>query len=262
MSRQPLSAERTFRTVKTSDVYANLSHESTPMNGDKGHHTFGMVAMQLASHQTTEHGYRPREAEALYLAASTMPFIEAQYAMDTAFIKNDAILQQYRHQIEQFNHAVRDIIDNNPTMQFDELLNFIRRTYMQQPGADRNKLNACSSELRGVLVGMANEIGFEQIIEELGYNYRLASEEEDLNKGIDIYVETETGWIGIDVKSSLFGEQKNRAKQHNDERLVLWSHLEGSNFNESFRLSRDVVQQKARIIGPIIESYEPQLIAA
>ncbi|HEX6416141.1 MAG TPA: hypothetical protein VFZ62_01315 [Candidatus Saccharimonadales bacterium] len=140
----------------------------------------------------------------------TMP----RHIKDKFYASKDAVIS--------FNHTLREVINAGASrFDFHELLTFMTNMHMAAGG---QKTAANFQELaKDSLVGMRNEIAFEQILIANDIDYELGSVEQDATGG-DFIIEG----VPVDVKSSPSAVEKARQKamrEGRDPNLIMWSHI-------------------------------------
>lgn len=238
-------------TVGTSEAYraARNDPDNERLNElDRRRRSIRLAATALQERKPS--GYLTPEGHAMNITAQLTTFSQSLDEL------NDLREQGAKHheklrplrKVAEFNHAVKDMIDNNPSLQFTEVLNFIMNMNQQINGNPEHG-HAFEDQVRGILVGMRHEIAFEQM---LGYmpdvEYREATIEEDL-QGADIFVSLNNSpMVPIDVKAGAEKTQVSKEQAHNrgyDSSHIIWSHILDEDFNGSFRISNDVAAAKA-----------------
>ena len=156
----------------------------------------------------------------------------------------------YLEKVTAFNHALKEMIDSNPRLGFNEVVSFLRNMNQQIHG--RHNDRHFEHEIRGVLEGMRHEIAAEQIIGQLeNVDVDHVSIEEDLDGG-DLMVSVDNSpWTPIDIKASYLtaerAKQKARDTGHDDSGII-WSQLNDEDFNGGFRISYDKAAEKAPLL--------------
>lgn len=88
--------------------------------------------------------------------------------------------------VAEFNHAVKDLIDENPRLQYGEVMGFMRT--MNQRIHGRHGDRVFHEGIRDVLNGMRQELAAEQILGQIdNLEYHHPTVEEDVNGG-DFFV--------------------------------------------------------------------------
>jgi phosphoribosylpyrophosphate synthetase len=161
--------------------------------------------------------------------------------------------------IAKFNHAVKEMIDENSSLTFSEVFTFIMTMNQAINGRQtKEDTEAFSTEIRGRLVGMRHEIAVEQM---LGYmhdvEYEDATIEDDLN-GADIFVSLNgLPMLPLDIKASWNTAQikKTNARLHGaDANHIIWSHIDDEDFNGTFRIPADIAATKSVALHDDIEA--------
>ncbi len=213
-------------------------------------------ALDRANQETKESGYRTPDGDIFNLIANLDTFYEAQQSL--AQLDSDKDFRHvarseripYLKDAVQFNHALREVIDNHPSLSFTDILNFMTEMHTTVSGPDTQKQFYTGA--REVLDGMRHEIGFEQILGALpDLDYREASIDEDIN-GADIIVTVDNTEIPVDIKGSPRTTAFKREKSYHPERII-WSQLSFEDFNGGMRISRQLAEKKAPALRAELE---------
>lgn len=213
-------------------------------------------ALDRATQETKESGYRTPDGDVFNLIAHLDSFYQAQQVLarlesekDFRHVRRNERIPHLKD-VVQFNHALREVIDNHPALKFTDILNFMTEMHTAVSGPDTQK--QFYTDAREALDGMRHEIGFEQILGVLpDLDYREASVEEDIY-GADIVVTVDDTEIPIDIKASPRTAAFKREKSHHPERIV-WSQLNFEDFNGGMRIPRQLAEKKAPALRAELE---------
>lgn len=221
-------------------------------------------ALFLADEETAPSGYRSLDGHVFNLVASLDPFYTAQKRLNDlrargGFYKSREQAMPYLEQVAEFNHALKNVIDNGPSIKFDELLAFMAHMYAGANG--QASMQDFYNEARYALIGMRHEIGAEQIIgtmDDVEYNETDVEDKDSVNldlAGEDIRVEFNGLSIPLDIKASPQAVEKARARSDHPERIV-WSQLHNGDFGngKGFRIPYNVARDKAPAMHKEIEA--------
>lgn len=220
----------------------------------------GRATVSLALEHTSESGYADTEGQFYNLVSTLYPFLQARESIDTDRLNGTYNRKDHLGDIEKtidFNTALREIIDHNQKLSPRELLQFINKTFTISYGhADAQFVEQAAQEC---IIGMQNEVGFEQIVGLIdGLEYRASTKEEEIASGADMFIEFMGKTIPIDIKS-----RESKAAELNTSNLKfgridsykIWSHCHRADFHDSFRISYQDAQTKA-------SEVESELISA
>lgn len=210
----------------------------------------GRGALMLSQKHTSESGYADTEGQFYNLVSTLYPFLQARESIDTSRANGTYSRKEHLSDIEKtidFNTALRDIIDHNQKLSPRQLIQFINQSFHLSYGqTDAQFVEQAAQEC---IIGMQNEVGFEQIVSLIpGLEYRNSTKEEEIASGADMFIEYMGKTIPVDIKS-----RENKAAELNTSNLKfgridsykIWSHCYRSDFHDSFRISNQDAQLKA-----------------
>lgn len=206
-------------------------------------------AQALAEFHTSESGYQSPEGTRYELISQLEPFYHAQVTLNQLRSQGHRLGQRvpretklpYLKIVTRFNHALKEVLDNDSSLMFDDLLLFMTRMYAGANGVETAQ--EFHDEARGAMDGMRHEIGAEQIVGVLGLDYDEASVDDDL-KGVDRFIHIDGEIVPIDFKASENKTERARRKSFHPEHIV-WSQLHDADFQGGFRISNEVAHAKA-----------------
>lgn len=223
-------------------------------SGENVPRAVSLGAQALAESFTSEHGYKSRQGtrfEVISRINNLVPSVEQlHYLRQNRADK--ATQRPYAEEVIEFNHSLRNMIDNEPKLTFNQVSNFLvnmytasnkgRFTDIREWEQNRNKF---TQEIEGALRGMRAEIAAEQIIgtmDDVEYDTEVTVDEE-LN-GIDGFVTMRGVEFPVDIKSSQAAMEKARQRSHNPEKIIA-SCVQSSDFqNDTFRLPPETALKK------------------
>lgn len=223
------------------------------------------LAIHLASRALAHAVNRPEtsishgERDVFNVISKIDSFADAQWTLDeyrdTAHGRE---MLPYKRQVTEFNHAVKELVNNNPKLGFDQVVRFTTQMYIgahqdefaQMTRQEQKEYTEWFGSITSQsLSGMRHELGFEQI---LGYlerthkalDYKEGDTESD-RLGAD-YLVTLDGkyYFPVDVKASLRSVEASQRKSRNPSHIV-WSHLYNDDFGNNFRVSDETVVERA-----------------
>ena len=250
LNKNPLDIGNIVHKVGTSEAYTRarnevMSHELD--ESERRRRAIRIAATALKGEQKSDH--LTPEGHAMNITAQLTTFGDAVQELEE--------LNQYqaRHsekvpalkKVAEFNHAVKGMIDANPSLKFGEVLSFIL-SMNQQVNRTQNGPQF-EYQVRSILVGMRHEIAVEQM---LGYmpdvEYRETTVDEDI-KGADIFVSINgSPMTAIDIKASYETAQRARMKaavNGYDSSHIVWSHINDEDFGTSFRIPHDLAMARS-----------------
>ena len=153
----------------------------------------------------------------------------------------------YLKKIAEFNHDLKDMVDTNSNLRFNDVVTFIRTMNQQIHG--RHDDSAFNTGLRETLEGMRHELAAEQIIGCIdSVQYRHATTEEDLHGGDFLVSANGSPFVPIDIKASYLTAERKRehARQNGfDDSHIIWPEVDGEDFNGGFHISSEAAAKKA-----------------
>lgn len=224
----------------------------------------GAFACQTAARN--ERGNETKESLVYGLIANIDTFAESQAELDvlrerehsTGVRPSFAEKESHLRSVIRFNHAAKELINRDPAIGFSQLVGFVTNMYEVQHRMELYDINIeerteqlrwLSDKTAAVLNGMRHELGFEQILGNLydaGIEYEETSEDDEL-RGVDYWIEHHGQRFSVDVKASRTATTKARERSRTPQQIV-WSRLDGEDFNGGFRISPERAQQKASAV--------------
>lgn len=250
-NNNPLDTGNIVHKIKTSEAFVRAQNDAETAHlseDDRIHKSVRMAANILKDAKPS--GYLTAEGHAFNVTAQLTTFsdsIHEIHQLRADHAPHSEKLPALRH-IAEFNHAVKDMVNSNPSLGFAEVLSFITDMNRNVNG-NRAGGRHFDDEIRGVLVGMRHEIAVEQMLWHMpGVTYREATTEEDL-KGADIFVSVDgSPMMPFDIKSSREKAERSRAaaiQSGFDGNHIVWSHIDDSDFNGTFRISDEVAKARS-----------------
>jgi len=249
-TKNALDIGHIIQKVGTSEAYTLARNEAMSHEigeSERRRRAIRIAATALKGEQKSD--YLTPEGHAMNITAQLTTFGDAVQELEA--------LNQYqaRHsekipalkKVAEFNHAVKAMIDTNPSLKFGEVLSFILSMNQQVNRAHNGP--AFEYQVRSILVGMRHEIAVEQM---LGYmpdvEYRETTVDEDL-KGADIFVSINgSPMTAIDIKASYETAQRAKMKAAEngyDSSHIVWSHINDDDFGASFRIPHDLAMARS-----------------
>lgn len=238
------------------------------------------AAELAATHTTPETKYRSSEGDVYNVIAHISDFADGLREIDKLRFTEATREQKIPHlkKIIEFNHGVKDLIDNTPSLDFDDAINFITQIYSASHASDWNTREQRAAatdwfhnEARYRIDGMRDEIGAEQIIGsmadiEILYNDNATIDEliqDDLD-GVDIRLRVDDTILGLDIKGSKAGVEKKKLKNSTTGHLAIWSQLNSRDFmhngKNGFRLTpAKVAEKKHGLRAAIMQARDDEL---
>ncbi len=161
-----------------------------------------------------------------------------------------------KEQVGHFNDALIEVINSGASkFNFNELLTFMTTMHIAGGGSETAK--DFHNEARMALIGMRNEVAFEQVLIYSGLDYRSGTSAED-GRGGDYIIEG----VPVDIKSSEWSTKKaqEEARLGNyDASRILWSHIDFEDFEGALTLPYHLNQKIWEKIRPNLEKIIPSL---
>lgn len=265
--RKPqLNAADTLRTIGHSSYYnqerAALGDEAKTLEGRRL--AIGKAAAHLCSDMAHERKstHMNLEQHSLNVVGKLMESVDDIIMLQDIESGEEAQRNPLPHKrkVIEFDRALKEMVDDNPSVGFNETLRFLGQSIISTSGEDTYRKVA--DDLRAILVGMRHEIAAEQMFEYLDMEYRQTSIEEDL-RGKDIVLMYEgKDWVGVDIKGSArgaeAGREKARSKGRNDN-IIVWSHCHDEDFGNTFRLDNELIyEQSSAFIADVTDQLNAQ----
>jgi hypothetical protein len=249
--RVPIKSQEVFEDIKSSDAYIEGEERGEPLTL-----RFGRAAHELALLETYDSGHRSKVGDQLAVAGLVEQFASASERLSKTTRGTDpTMIAQLKAELIPFNHAVKTLIDNDPGASFAEVQDFILDVYETTHRGDlarlpvhlrRNKIDNFNTEITRTLSGMRHEIGANQLFNELGYDVDNEVTTDDELHGIDMFITSPDGKThGVDVKSNPKLVDEARAKDLRNKSIIVWSCLNHSDFDGTFRLAPETVALRA-----------------
>lgn len=248
-NREPLNPTKYATAIKDTAVFKeNLPRKErfATLSKNEKHlarnRAIARSAFSLAGEVDSDKYMSPEE-HIFNLIGNLDSFYTAQKQLDNLRSRQVPRTQKEPHlrKVIAFNHALKGVIDNNPSLEFDELLGFMTRMYMSANGPEHGR--DFHNEATVALIGMQHEIGAEQIIGTLdNVEYEETTVDGELD-GEDMIVIIGGQAAPIDIKASPQSAERSRQLSPNPERII-WSQLRNSDFNNSFRIPYDLALEK------------------
>lgn len=237
-----------IRSIGSTDAYRLARNHIEGMT-EKENRLFAIRESAADLKQAEQHGeYLTLAGHQYNIVEHLTTFIDDVKEL-SALREEGATRHEKIHLIESmaaFNRALKDMVDNNPSLRYDDVFRFLRETNQTIHGQHTNRL--FENEIRPILSGIRNELAAEQMMLYMdGVTYEEASLSDDLVGG-DIRVSLDgTHFYNIDIKASyLTAERKREAdRQHGSKNIIVWSHANPEDFAGGFHLPREIAKQRA-----------------
>lgn len=258
--RTPISSREVLEDVGTSAEFQEGRQQGWTLQ-----RSFANAALALTELETQASGNRTKEGDRLNVAGHVEQFVVASEELNDAYDRGESgeTIRDIKRKIIPFNHALKEMIDNDPMAGFDEVNDFILDVYITTHRGDLaamtgparvGHLNIIHRLIRNRLSGMRTEIGAQQLFGHLGYEVDAEVSVEDELRGIDMTLADADGEVyPVDIKSNRREAESARIKDHQKRRLIVWSTVPSHDFDGHFRLPPDVVARKAPHIQAELE---------
>lgn len=257
---EKIDLPKLFEKIAHTDILAEQREKNEILKGrlsEKELLQRRKVAIGLAAASLTnpeKSGYMSREGHVFNVFQYVDSFSRSAQVLDTIPPYNREMRLPHLENVLKFNHALKGLIDNDPSLGFASTHFLLRQLY----GALNGQEGAASfsEHARARLVGMRHEIGFEQILGTMpDIEYEEGDEMSDL-AGADVDVLFRGNWIPLDIKASEATAQAARSKAAESRRnpnLIVWSQLNESDFGDNLRVSHAVAQERAPDVYRLLE---------
>jgi hypothetical protein len=165
--------------------------------------------------------------------------------------------------VSYYNGLIRYAAEQLPDLKASELSKDLLNTAI----ADPTLRSGAAATVKEVIRGAQHEGGFGQILDKTGRPYRGATTEED-KRGIDWVVGRPNGnYDLVDVKASLSdiesrGGEKTPYVRLDNGKIVMYSMIRDTEFNDSFRISDEVAAERAGMVLAILDGDDSTIAAA
>ncbi len=204
-------------------------------------------AEELKNHETKGE-YLTLLGHQFNMTSHLVTFMESVQTLNTLDERNASSQERrpFTEAVASFNHALKEMVDDNPRLQYQEVLQFLRETHQAIHGIALNK--PFENNVRARLTGIRHEIGVEQMLYQIpDIEIEETTVQDDLQGG-DIRVSLDgVHFYNIDIKASAFTAERRRqdAAYHGSSRIIIWSHLDEGDFNGSFHIPSETASKKA-----------------
>lgn len=260
ISKHTLDIPYYVTAIRTSEEYLEARKEQAGQT-----ETIKRAAGALALHETRGGEYRSREGDVFDVISKIDTFASSQAKLESLKSRNAPRQEKlpYLRDVIEFNHAVKQMVNNNPSLKFDEVVAFVTKMYMLSNQQEIRNLK--SQEEREAqlgwfknttsvtLNGMRHELGAEQILGTIDdLDYEDISTEDELH-GVDYFVTIGDKRCGIDIKAGQHRTAEARTSSRHPERII-WSQLSNQDFGNNFRIPTEVAQSKAAAMRAELEA--------
>lgn len=228
--------------LTSSDVF----REERPKH-PKARDALGSTALRYFENKDKVSEYHDVHTLAVALIGKLDSFKQARRSLESHFEGESKLNYQERQACKRdivgYNHTIREIIDNNPAMTANEIVDFVAATEMLvgSPADSRYVTNAT----REIMTGMQHEIVVEQAVGSMpGTDFIDATIEDDLN-GIDVSFRLDGIRYDLDVKASHMGVEKKLSQNngHKSKVVPFWTGLEPGELGNKFRATNEQVNR-------------------
>lgn len=252
---QPRKYAEAIRTSGSFDETMQHASESEPKQS-RIHRAIAKGALSLAEQRETERGEHDLDANIFRLVSTLDTFYESTTKLNEirnryrgAYMPDTVRREMKKHKagVIEFNDALQETINAGASkFDFHELLHFI--TSMRAMSSGPENLDDFHERAKESLIGIRNEMAFEQVLIYAGVDYRLGTAEEDA-KGGDFIVQG----TPIDVKASEFSAtraQQNAKRNGYDGSGIVWSHIRFDDFDGKLMLPFEKCEAVWRELEP------------
>lgn len=249
----PLNPNYLVQKIALSPAYAEGQNAARSV--EENDHARRSIAIRLAATALSHEGGTNRlslEGHAMNVTSRLTTFLDTQLKLDENR-QNHGDRQEKLHlltEASEFNHAIKEMIDTNPSLKYLEVLNFLNQMNLRINGNDGAQ--KFDIEMKRILSGMRHEIAVEQMLWMMdGVEYKDATVEQDM-KGADMLVSINGSQLTpIDIKSTemLANSKKAYAEAHGkNPDLIVWSHVTTQDFRGGFRIDNTTAHEVAPIL--------------
>lgn len=263
-SRHPISID-----VVHSDSYGEYKTSMIPAEA------FSKAAFDLMDLETNEAtSARSSEGYRFSVVARVSDFIDASLKLDELeYMRSHGSISKDKYQESRkeliprtinFNHAIKELIDNDPNATLSEVQNLIVSSYhaahyqdLRDNPASRNEMhNYVTKTAETTLNGIRHELAINFMLSSL-YEVRGEVSPEEDSKGIDLVIlgRDAVPDIGIDCKASKARAESAREERYNYDRIILYSGASYEDFGDKLRISGNVAD---RLRPALLEQLEAE----
>ena len=166
------------------------------------------------------------------------------------------IRQQNTERFTEFNHALREVIDDwGATTSLQELIHSMYMIHPYRTDLDKpenlEKKEEFYKSITATVRGIRNEIAFEHVLIRAGVDFEPATAEEDA-RGVDYYINGKP----VDVKASIFAAQealqKTAERGRSSDKIIFYPGISDSDFDGQLTLPQTNPDRVAELQPKII----------
>lgn len=263
-----LDAGSAIETILSSDVF-----DEKRKSGISAEHALVLTAKQVSRDMRSQGDLDPearKQADSLAILGHLDDFTHGLEALRHHH-HNEQLgsraSKRAKLRLVGFNHAVQDMLDNDPTIEFDEIVGFLsdmhgvinRSRWGEDTEGWHKEAAWFRQQLERTVHGMQQEIFGEQIASHIpGVTVERPEDPRDDLRGIDRWVTKDGVRFPVDFKASYSTAQKARGKVSHPDQIV-YTGVEGQRFRKALRLdTRDIdmrTEQMARQLDRAKEAY-------
>lgn len=220
-----------------------------------------MGSLAISDRLRSEHGEYNLDANLYRLVAHIEPFLHAQRSADDFRQEYDnrnwrgiprgakEKFSESKKDIIAFNHALKEVINAGASkFGFNDLLTFM--TNMNTAINGVRTQGYFHTIAREAIIGMRNEVGFEQVLIAAGIEYEEGDEDADAHGG-DYIIDN----VPIDIKASELTAENARRKAEKsgyDSSTIIWPQINFEDFNGKLVLPPEVIDSKVEAVSEAI----------
>jgi len=257
----------TSEIAKHTDYLENLPHQDIthiPRHEFKKQRgrAIKLGSLALANERIETHGEYDLDANLFTLVANTASLLESYTSM-TEFKKDymtpnspkapAVSLDKYyenKDRVIAFNHSLKEVINAGASkMNFNDLLEFMTNIHMAINGSSQQQ--QFHHIARENLIGMRNEVAFEQILIAAGIEYTSGTVEQDA-KGGDFIINGKP----IDVKSSETSARNAQERAYRNgynATHIMWSQVNFEDFGGALALPQAMIAKKIPAVSTLVD---------
>lgn len=227
----PLTARELISGIILSDEYLRERDR-----GVAGMGAIALSASRLAVNVAeANHGYETDQSRQLRLISALPKWLRAEHDLDTrrsGMTEND--LNSSLESVIEFNHALREIIDNETYTKMSDVMRFVSETLLIAR-VKGPAIKYAAEQLQSVLDGMRHEVASESVLSSLPEveSVRGASSIEEERQGKDVIVTMIDGReIALDIKSTQRSADKANLERRGSDYRAVWSGFTWDDFGD------------------------------
>ena len=166
------------------------------------------------------------------------------------------IRQQNTERFTEFNHALREVIDDwGATTSLQELIHSMYMIHPYRTDLDKpenlEKKKEFYKSMTATVRGIRNEIAFECVLIRAGVDFEPATAEEDA-RGIDYYINGKPVDVKASIRTAQKAQEKALARGRGNDKIIFYPGISDSDFDDQLTLPQRNPDKVAELQPKII----------